>query len=121
MIRVVLDANVYAVLNPSSNPGHIIERVRRNAVQFLLSPDILAEVKAVLLYPRLRKLHHRSLRWINAYVQELSDLAEITAGDVVVDTIKGDVMHHPNRPDNSTKPHDRPPDQAADLKVDEKP
>ena len=92
MIRVVLDANVYvsAVLNPSSNPGHIIERVRRNAIQLLLSPDILAEVKAVLLYPRLRKLHRRGPRWINSYIRELSGLAEITAGDVEVNAIKDD-------------------------------
>jgi len=57
MIRVVLGANVYvsAVLKPSSNPGQIIDLVRRNAVQLLVSPDIQAEVKAVLLYPRLRK------------------------------------------------------------------
>jgi predicted nucleic acid-binding protein len=34
MIRVVLDANVYvsAVLKPPSNPGQIIDLVRRNAV-----------------------------------------------------------------------------------------
>ncbi|MGO8944731.1 MAG: putative toxin-antitoxin system toxin component, PIN family [Syntrophobacteraceae bacterium] len=57
MIRVVLGANVYvrAVLKPSSNPGQIIYLVRRNAVQLLVSPDIQAEVKAVLLYQRLRK------------------------------------------------------------------
>ena len=90
MIRVVLDANVYvsAVLKPSSNPGQIIDLVRRNAVHLLVSPDILAEVKTVLLYPRLQKLHHRSPQWISAYVRERSDLAEITAGDVEVNAIK---------------------------------
>lgn len=90
--RVVLDANVFvsAVLNPSSKPGHILELVRQNAVQLLVSPDILAEVKAVLLYPRLRKLHRRSPIWIKTFIQELSDLAEVTPGDLVVDAIKDD-------------------------------
>src|SRR5271157_5503057 len=92
MIRGVVDANVYvsAVLKPSSNPGQIIDLVRRNAVHLLVSPDILADVKAVLLYPRLRKLHHRSPKWIRAYVRELYELAEIIAGDAAVDTIKDD-------------------------------
>jgi hypothetical protein len=47
-------------------------------------------VKAVLLYPRLQKLHHRSPQWIRAYVRELSDLAEMIPGDVEVNAIKDD-------------------------------
>lgn len=47
-------------------------------------------MKAVLLYPRLRKLHDRSPKWIRAYVRELSYLAETIPGDVAVDTIKDD-------------------------------
>lgn len=90
--RVVLDANVLvsAVLYPSSNPGNILELVRRNAVQLLVSADILAEVKGVLLYPRLRKVHGRSPKWIKAFVQELSDLAETTPGNLIVDVVKAD-------------------------------
>ena len=58
-VRVVLDANVFvsAVLYPSSNPGHILELVRQNAVRLLVSRDILAEVKAVLSYARNRNPH----------------------------------------------------------------
>lgn len=91
-VRVVLDANVFisAVLYPSSNPGHILELVRQNAVQLLVSPDILAEVKAVLSYPHLRKLHHRGPKWIRAFVQELSALAQTTPGELLVDAIKDD-------------------------------
>jgi predicted nucleic acid-binding protein len=42
--RVVLDANVLvnAVLNPSSNPAHILELVRQEAVQLLVSSDTQA-------------------------------------------------------------------------------
>jgi uncharacterized protein len=89
---VVLDANVLvsAVLNPASNPGHILELVRQNAVQLLVSPDILAEVKAVLLYPRLRKLHRHSPKWIKTFIQELADLAEMTPGVLIVHAVKAD-------------------------------
>lgn len=91
-VRVVLDANVFvsAVLYPSSNPGHILELVRQNAVRLLVSPDILAEVKAVLSYPRLRKLHRRSPKWIKKFIQELSDLAQTTPGELIIDAIKDD-------------------------------
>jgi uncharacterized protein len=91
-VRVVLDANVFVsgVLNSSSNPGHILELVRQKAVQLLVSSDILAEVEAVLLYPRLRKLHRRSATWIKDFIQELSDLAETTPGDLIVDAVKDD-------------------------------
>jgi putative PIN family toxin of toxin-antitoxin system len=90
--RVVLDANVLvsAVLYPSSNPGHILELIRQNAIQLLVSLDTLTEVKAVLLYPRLRKLHRLSPKWIETFIQELADLAEMTPGDLIVDTIKTD-------------------------------
>lgn len=90
--RVVLDANVLvsAILKPASNPGHILEPVRRNAVQPLVSPAILAEVKAVLLYPRLRRLHRRSPTWIKPFIQELADLAEMTPGALIVDAVKAD-------------------------------
>lgn len=87
-----MDANIYAsaVLKPSSNPGQIIDLVRRNDVHLLVSPDILAELKAVLLYPRLLKLHHRSPKWIRAYVRELFNLAEMIPGDMEVNAIKDD-------------------------------
>lgn len=92
MIRVVLDANVIvsAVLKPSSVPGRILELVRQKHVVLLMSPDILAEVRAVLRYPRLKKLHGRGSRWISAFVRELSEVADITPGVLVVDAIKDD-------------------------------
>jgi len=88
--KVVLNANVLvsATLNPASNPGHILELLRQNAVQPPISPDILAEVKAVLLYPRLRRLHRRSPAWINSFIRELADLAEMPPGALIADAVK---------------------------------
>lgn len=92
MIRVVLDANIFvsAVLSSTGNPARIIELVKEGKIELLVSPDILAEVRAVLLYPKLKKLHRRSARWIKSFLQELSAKADITPGELVVDAIKDD-------------------------------
>jgi uncharacterized protein len=92
MIRVVLDANVFvsAVLKATGNPAQIIELVKEGKITLLVSPDILAEVRATLLYPKLRKLHHRSARWIKGFLQELAAKAELTPGELILDAIKAD-------------------------------
>lgn len=92
MIRVVLDANVFvsAVLSSTGNPARIIELVKEGRIKLLVSPEILIEVGAVLLYPRLRKLHRRSERWVKEFLQELSGTAELTPGTLLVDAIKDD-------------------------------
>ena len=92
MIRVVLDANVFvsAVLTSSGNPSRIIDMLREGKIKLLISPAILAEVKTALLYPKLVKLHGRSKRWIDGFLRELSAIAEITPGDLLVDAIKDD-------------------------------
>jgi putative PIN family toxin of toxin-antitoxin system len=92
MNRVVLDANIFvsAVLNTSSNPGRILDLARSGKIKLLVSPDSLAEVKAVLSYPHLKKLHRKGPKWIKEFLQELSQKAEMTPGDLVVDAIKAD-------------------------------
>jgi putative PIN family toxin of toxin-antitoxin system len=62
MIRAVVDANIFvsAVLKPASNPGRMLKLVRAGKIKLLASADILSEVEAVLLYPKLMKLHQRS-------------------------------------------------------------
>lgn len=58
MIRIVLDANqfVSAILVGAGNPARIMDAWQRGEVELLVSEDILAEVRRVLLYPRLRRL-----------------------------------------------------------------
>ena len=92
MIRVVLDANIFvsAVLKASGNPARIIELVKEGKIKLLVSPDILAEVRATLLYPKLKKLHGCSVRWVKGFLQELSAKAEITPGELAVDAVKDD-------------------------------
>jgi uncharacterized protein len=87
MIRVVPDANIFvsAVLKATGNPARILELVKEKKIKLLVSPDILAEVRATLLYPKLKKLHRRSARWVKGFLQELSAKADITPGELRVD------------------------------------
>jgi hypothetical protein len=92
MIKAVLDANIFvsAVLKPAGNPGRIIDMAKRDRFKLLLSPDILAEVETVFSYPRLKKLHNKTPKWIKDFLTELTDKAEITPGNVVVEAIRND-------------------------------
>lgn len=57
MLKVVLDANIFvsAVLRPHSDLAKIIELVREDRIKLILSEDILSEIRAVLLYPKIKK------------------------------------------------------------------
>jgi uncharacterized protein len=92
MMRVVLDANVFvsAVLKGDSNPGRIVDLVCQVVVRLLVSPDILTELKTTLLTPRLRKLHRKSHKWVVEFLRELSDLAELIPGEMVITAIEED-------------------------------
>lgn len=92
MIRVVLNTNVFvsAVLKATGNPARILELVKEEEIRLLVSPDIPAEVRATLLYPKLKKLHRRSARWVKGFLLELSAKADITPGELTVDAIKAD-------------------------------
>ncbi len=92
MTRVVLDANIFvsAVLKSTGNPARIIEMVKEERIKLLVSPDILGEVRATLLYPKLKNLHRRSARWVKGFLQELSAKADITPGELEVNAIKDD-------------------------------
>lgn len=92
MIRIVLDANVFvsAVLSPAGNPGRILDMAGQGRLKLLLSPAILSEINAVLFYPKLKRLHRKTPKWIDAFMREFTDMAEVTPGDLPVDVIKTD-------------------------------
>jgi predicted nucleic acid-binding protein len=58
-MRIVLDANqfVSAVLVPLGHPAQILQAWREGRFESALSLSIVAEIRRVLLYPRLRKKH----------------------------------------------------------------
>jgi uncharacterized protein len=92
MIRAVLDANQYvsALLKPQSNPARVIELVHAGQMTLLVSPAILDEVRRVLTYPKLKKLHRRSPQEIESFLDKLTKIAVLTPGTLEVSVVKDD-------------------------------
>jgi uncharacterized protein len=92
MIKVVLDANQYvsALLKPRSNPARVIQLVHAGQVTLLVSPAIMDEVRRVLSYPKLKKLHRRSPQEIERFLGKLVKIAFVTPGTLVVSAVKDD-------------------------------
>ena len=92
MIRVVLDANLYvsALLKSRSKPAQILQLVYERKVQLLLSSKILSEVKTVLLYPKLQKLHQRSEEQVDDLLRKLAKIAVLTPGELALDVVHSD-------------------------------
>ena len=62
MTKVVPDANQYAsaLIKPRGNSARVIELVYEGQFALVMSAPILEEVRRVLCYPKLKKLHVRS-------------------------------------------------------------
>lgn len=92
MIRVVLDANILVstVLKSRSNPAKVFQLAKEGKVTLISSRDILAEVKAVLLYPKLRRLHGRTPREIDRFVKTAARVSFIVPGTTKIHEIKDD-------------------------------
>jgi uncharacterized protein len=92
MIRVVLDANQYvsALLKPHSNPAKIIRLVYEGDLALLLSHEILDELRRVLAYPKIKKLHRRTPEEIERFFLKLERIAVVTPGLLDVSAITDD-------------------------------
>ena len=92
MIKAVLDTNVFvsAILKPQSNPGCVIDLIREHHIKLFISPAILAEIKATLQYPKLKKLHRLSSNQVDTLLKRLAAAAEITPGKIVIEAVKDD-------------------------------
>lgn len=92
MIRVVLDANQYvsALLKPHPNPATIVRLVYEGELSLLLSPAILEELRRVLAYPKLRKLHRRTPKGIERFLGILEKIAVLSPGILGVSAIVDD-------------------------------
>ncbi len=66
MLKLVVDANIFvsAVLKPHSDLAKIFELVREDKIKLILSKDILSEIRAVLLYPKIKKRYRRTRKEI---------------------------------------------------------
>jgi putative PIN family toxin of toxin-antitoxin system len=91
-LKIVIDANLFAsaLIKPESNPGKILDLVKQNQVELILSPAIIREIKRILLHPRLQKYHHKTAQEIDVYFEDVLMFAWIVEGDKPVDIIKDD-------------------------------
>ena len=92
MIKVVLDANIFvsAVIKPRSNPGAVLNLIHSDRILLATSPDILAEVDRVLLYPKLQRLHGLSPKEISLFIIDISTDAHVTPGRIKLEVIEKD-------------------------------
>jgi len=92
MFKVVLDANVFvsAVLRPHSDLAKIFELLREDKIKLVLSEDILSEIRAALLYPKIRKRHRRSEKEIEEFLNKASQASILAQGTINTDRIRED-------------------------------
>jgi len=91
-MRVVLDANqfVSAVLVPIGHPAQILAAWRRGELDLLVSLPILAEIRRVLLYPRLRRRHGWNQAQVDTFLEGLLSTAILTPGDTDIRDVVDD-------------------------------
>ena len=92
MIRVVLDANIFVstVLKSHSNPAKVFQLAKEGKVTLISSKDIFSEVKTVLLYAKLRKLHRRTPKEIDEFAKRATRVSFIVPGTTKILEIKDD-------------------------------
>lgn len=91
-MRVILDANqfVSAVLVPVGHPAQILQAWRARRFELVLSPSITAEIRRVLLYPRLQRKHGWSVDQIDNFLAEIIAAATIIPDGPAVQAVPGD-------------------------------
>ncbi|MDL1959938.1 MAG: putative toxin-antitoxin system toxin component, PIN family [Deltaproteobacteria bacterium] len=91
-MKIVVDANLFAsaLIKPNSNPGRILDLIKQNQVELILSPAIIKEIKRILLYPKLQKYHRKTAQEIDAYFEDILIFAWIVEGEGAIDLIEDD-------------------------------
>ena len=92
MLKVVLDANIFvsAVLKPHSDLAKIFELVREDKIKLIFSEDILSEIRAALLYPKIKKRHRRTQKGIDEFLNKASQASILAQGRIDIDEIRED-------------------------------
>ncbi len=95
MTRLVLDTNVLvsAILNPLGKPAFILKLALRGVVELVISRAMIEEMNKVLHYPKLIKLLKKnkvSVEEVEAFINNIDTIAEITKGALVLEVIKKD-------------------------------
>jgi putative PIN family toxin of toxin-antitoxin system len=66
LIKIVVDANLFAsaLIKPDSNPEQILELIKQNKVDLVISPSAIKEIKRILLYPKIQKYHQKTTQYL---------------------------------------------------------
>ena len=91
-MKIVVDANLFAsaLIKPDSNPGRILQLVKENQVELVLSPPIIREIKRILLYPKIAKYHCKNAHQLDAYFEDILLFSLMVEGENIPDVIKDD-------------------------------
>jgi putative PIN family toxin of toxin-antitoxin system len=94
MLRVVIDTNVIVsgILSRKGVPAEVLNAWRERRFLLLSSSDIVAEVRAVMKYPRIYKKYHLSDDDIEQTITLLEHDALLVAGDT---NVTGSVLDDP--------------------------
>ncbi len=86
MLRVVIDTNVIvsSILSRKGAPAEVLNAWRERHFLLLISPPIIAEVRAVLLYPHIRKKYRLVDEEIGQSIALLENNALLVPGDTHV-------------------------------------
>lgn len=92
MFRTVLDANqfVSAILSPDGAPAEVLNTWREGFFELVVSPPIIEEIRRVLNYPRLSKIHKKSSKEIDQFIEELELLSFLSPGKLSLSVVKND-------------------------------
>jgi len=94
MLRVVIDTNVIVsgILSRKGAPAELLNSWRERRFLLLSSPAIVAEVRAVMEYPRIRHKYHLSDDEIEQTITLLEHDALLVGGDA---SVTGGVPNNP--------------------------
>jgi len=78
-MKIVLDTNIFisGIINPKSKAGQILHECKKNALEIVVSHELLEEVKKVLNYPKITKIIKWDQTKINEYIEYLSFFTSI--------------------------------------------
>jgi putative PIN family toxin of toxin-antitoxin system len=92
LIKIVVDANLFAraLIKPDSNPGKILELIKQNKVELVISPSIIKEIKRILLIPKIKKYHQKTAQQLDTFFNDLLIFAWVVEGKAEIDVIQAD-------------------------------
>jgi hypothetical protein len=92
MFRAVLDANqfVSAILSPDGVPAKVLNAWRGGLFELITSQSIIDEIRRVLNYPRLSKIHRKSSKEIDLFLEDLEILSFVAPEKLSLSVVSDD-------------------------------